>query len=81
MTNTYLTLEDVNPMNFASTINECSQRNQSKIIIALPTDVKTVELIIRKTLIGGYSLVNTSLAFDTNILMANSKNIETIKKK
>ena len=36
--------------------------------IALPTDVEQVRAF-EKTLIGGFSCVNTRLAFDTNILL------------
>ena len=40
------------------------------MIIALPTCPKTVELFEKK-LIGGFSCVNTALAFDTKILIPN----------
>ena len=42
----------------------------SKIIIALPAN-KTVMEIFGKALTGGFSCVNTSLGFDTEILMSN----------
>ena len=58
--------------NSASTLSGCIQRNQSKMIFALPMDSKTVELL-EKTLIGGFSCVDTRLAFDTNILISNIK--------
>ena len=43
-------------------------RNKSKCCIALPTDADFVR-VFEKTLIGGFSCVNTRLAFDTNILV------------
>ena len=52
--------------------SSCIQRTHSKVIIALPTDSETVE-IFKKTLISGFSCVNTRLAFDTDILMLNVK--------
>ena len=42
----------------------------SKIIIALPTSSKVVD-IFEKTLTGGFSCVNTRLAFDTEIYLPN----------
>lgn len=38
--------------------------------VALPTNSETVERF-EKTLIVGFSCINTCLAFDTNILMPN----------
>ena len=46
----------------------CVHRNKSKCCIALPTDADFVR-VFEKTLIGGFSCVNTRLAFDTNILV------------
>ena len=45
-------------------------RDQSKKIIAFPTEAETVQLL-EKILIGGFSGVNTRLAFDINILFPN----------
>ena len=47
--------------NFASTLSGCIKRNQRKVLFALPTDDKTVELF-EKPLIGGFSLVITMLS-------------------
>ena len=46
----------------------------------LPTNAETIELF-EKTLIGGFSCVNTCLAFDINMLMPNSRNNEKITKR
>ena len=42
----------------------------SKVIIALPTSNEVVD-IFEKTLTGGFSCVNTRLAFSTEILLPN----------
>ena len=42
----------------------------SKIILAIPTKLEHVE-IFEQTVTGGFSLVNTRLAFDTQILLPN----------
>ena len=54
------------------------QRNQSKFVIALPTSNNIVE-IFERTLAGGFSWVNTRLAFDTEILMSNLTSINCSK--
>ena len=69
--------------NSASSFNGCVHRDKSKCLIALPTDVEQVKLF-EKTLIGGFSCVNTRLAFDSQILIPkygrdNSKLIYEIK--
>ena len=46
------------------------EREMSKIILALPTKYEHVE-IFEETTIGGFSCVNTRLAFDTQILLPN----------
>lgn len=71
--------------NSASTLSGCIQsgciqRNLRNFIIALPIDAETIDLL-EKTIIRGFSLVNTRLSFDTNILMQNSKASEIIKRK
>ena len=48
-------------------------RLQSKCVIALPTDADIVR-IFKKTLIGGYSCVNTRMAFDTEIFLKDAEN-------
>ena len=40
---------------------------------ALPTDAEHVR-VFEKTLIGGFSSINTRLAFDTEILLNDNKN-------
>ena len=61
-----------NPINFnsASSFSSCVQKDKSKRITALPTNPDHVQLL-EKTLIGGFSAVNTCLAFDTSILFPN----------
>ena len=66
--------------NSVSTLIGCIHRSQGKFIIALPTIGEIIELSA-KTLIGGFSLVNTRLAFDMYILMRNSNNGESINRK
>ena len=59
--------------NSVSAFSGCAQRDQSKCLIALPTDAEHVS-VFEKTLIGGFSYVNTRLAFDTQILLSDNKN-------
>ena len=56
--------------NSASTLSGCVQRNQSKVIISLPTNFKHAE-IFEKTLIGGFTCVNTKVGFDTEGSLPN----------
>ena len=53
--------------NSASSFSGYVQRNKSKCAIAMPIDVEIIR-VFGKTLIGGYSCVNTRMAFDTEIL-------------
>ena len=48
----------------------CIEREMSKVILALPTKLDQVE-IFEQTVTGGFSSVNTRLAFDTQILLPN----------
>ena len=64
--------------NSASTLSGCVQRNQSKVILTLPTNYENAE-IFEKTLIGGYSCVNNRIGFDTEILLPNLLNQNTQK--
>ena len=59
-----------NPRKFtsASSLSGCIHWYLSKAIIALPAQVEIVKLF-EKTLIGGFSCVNTGLAFNSNILL------------
>ena len=56
--------------NSASALSGCVQRNQSKVIISLPTNYEHAE-IFEKALIGGYSCVNNRIGFDTEVLLPN----------
>lgn len=63
--------------NCASSFNRCVHRNKSKCCIALPTDAEYVR-VFEITLIGGFSCVNTTFAFDTEILINKNKNEKVI---
>ena len=54
--------------NSASSLSGCIEREISKVIIVLPTNPDHVE-IFEKTVTGGFSCVNTRLAFDSQILL------------
>ena len=56
--------------NSASSISGCTEKEMSKVILALPTKYEHVE-IFEETLIGRFSSVNTRLAFDSQILLPN----------
>ena len=51
--------------NSASSFSGCVHRDKSKCYIALPTNAEDVR-VFEKTLIGGFSYVNTRFAFDTD---------------
>ena len=55
------------------------EREMSRIIIALPTKLEHVE-IFEETVIGGFSSVNTRLAFDTQILLPNLEKKDDLEK-
>ena len=57
--------------NSASKLSGCIMRDQSKIILVLPTNNSVMEIFEKKTLTGGFNCVNTRLSFDTEILMPN----------
>ena len=59
--------------NSVSSFSGCVHRDKSKCCIALPTDAENVR-VFEKTLIGGFSYVNTRLAFHTEILIVDNKN-------
>ena len=48
----------------------CIEKEMSRIILALPTKLGHVE-IFEQTVTGGFSSVNTRLAFVTQILLPN----------
>ena len=56
----------------ASSLSGCIHWLLSKAITALPTQAEIVELF-EKTLIGGFSCVNTRLAFDSSILLPKNQ--------
>ena len=66
--------------NSASTMSGCIEREMSKVIITLPTKYKHVETF-EQIVIGGFSCVNNTLAFDTQILLANFLDSEMNVKK
>ena len=57
--------------NSASFLSGSIERDLSKVIIALPTS-NEVAHVFEQTLSGGFTCVNTRLAFDTEILLPNS---------
>ena len=65
--------------NAASSMSGGIEGEMSKIILTLPTKYEHYE-IFEKTVIGGFSSVNTRLAFDTEIL-PNSTNAIVEKRK
>ena len=58
--------------NSASAFSGCVQRLKSKCLIVLPVDAEMIR-VFEKTLIGGYSCVNTRLAFDTDICLKDGE--------
>ena len=50
----------------------CAQRLKSKCSIVLPTDADFIR-VFEKTLIGGYSCINTRMAFDTADFLKDPK--------
>ena len=54
--------------NSASSLSGSIEREMSRVIISFPTNVEHLE-IFEKTITGGFSCVNTRLAFDTTILL------------
>ena len=62
--------------NSASTLSRCIEREMSKVIISFPTNVEHHE-IFEKTITGGFSCVNTRLAFDSSIYLPRKSNGET----
>ena len=57
--------------NSASSLSGCTEQHLSKVIIALSTSNKIVQ-VFEKTLTGAFSCVNTKLSFDTEILLPNT---------
>ena len=65
--------------NSASSFSGCVQRFKSKCCIALPTDAEVIR-VFKKTLIGGYSCVNTRMAFDTDLFLKDIENEKVLFK-
>ena len=57
----------------------CVQRLKSKCCITLPTDAEIVR-IFEKTVMGGYSCVNTRMGFDTDLFLKDTKNEKVLFK-
>ena len=77
MNNTY----GFNPRKFnsASSMSSCIEREMFRIILALPTKLEHVE-IFEETVTGGFSSVNTRLAFDTQIWLPNLEYKDNLEK-
>ena len=58
--------------NSASSFSEFVQRLKSKCSIALPIDAEIIN-VFEKTVMGGYSCVNTRVGFDTDLFLNNTK--------
>ena len=61
--------------NSACKLSSCIQREQPKVILALPTNNSIMETF-EKTLTDGFNCVNTRLSFDTKLLMLNLTNAD-----
>ena len=64
------TINNPRKCNSASKLSGCSQLEQLKIILALPTNNSVME-IFEKTLTGGFTCINTRLFFDNELLIPN----------
>ena len=56
--------------NSASTLRSRIERKMDRVVLTLPTKLEHVE-IFEQTITGGFSSVNTGLAFNTQILLPN----------
>ena len=65
--------------NSASSFSGCVHRLKSKCCIALRTDAEIFS-VFEKTLIGGYSCVNTRMAFYTYLFLKGTKNEKVLFK-
>ena len=63
--------------NSSSSFSGCVHRNKSKCNIVLPTDAKKIRMF-EKTLISGYSCVNTRMAFDTEPFLRDKENEKVV---
>ena len=65
-------------INTDSTLSGCVQRDVSKVVIALPTCYEHAE-VFEKSLIGGFSCVNTRIGFDSEVLLPSFSKPEFAK--
>ena len=65
--------------NSASSFSGTVHRNKSKGNIVMPTNAEQIR-VFEKTLIGGYSCVNTRMAFDTEFFLKDKNNEKVIFK-
>ena len=65
--------------NSASSFSGCVHRLKSKCKIVLPTDAEIVR-VFEKTVMDGYSCINTRMTFDTDILLKDTKNEKVLFK-
>ena len=65
-------------INSASILSGCVQRDVSKVIITLPTNYEHAE-VFEKSLIGGFSCVNTRIGFDSEVLLPAFSKLEYAK--
>ena len=65
--------------NSASSFSGTVHRNKSKCNIVMPTNSEQIR-VFEKTLIGGYSCVNTRMTFDTDIFLKGTNNEKVIFK-
>ena len=65
--------------NSASSFSGAVHRNKSKCNIVMPTSAEHIR-VFEKTLIGGYSCVNTRMAFDTDLFLKDNVNEKVIFK-
>ena len=63
--------------NSASSFSGTVHRNKSKCNIVMPTNAEQIR-VFEKTLIGGYSCVNTRMAFDTQLFLKDLDNEKVI---
>ena len=65
--------------NSASSFSGAVHRNKTKCNIVMPTNAEQIR-VFEKTLIGGYSCVNTRMAFDTELFLKDKNNEKVIFK-
>ena len=65
--------------NSTSSFSGCVHRLKSKCKIVLPTGAEILR-VFEKTVMGGYSCINTRMAFDNDILLKDTKNEKVLFK-